>query len=611
MKRKLNKKRQHMNFRSQLNEDLDLIQRDWKTLDNNIKKREYAFNYWVINRLYSIDEELIPELITEYNDKAIDCYVHYEDSKELYIIQNKYYSENTILDRPLVADFLKTPLVCLNENRYTKSKELQLIFNKAKDDPEYKIFLHFYYTTDKRNLDSDSNIKNFNLNPPITIAPLLNAALFNLDDISRLYYGQSFKENPSFNYTLNTKVRGNTLRILPKEYEMPEMSETYYMLTPVAQLYYMYSEAKAKKYELFEDNIREYLGSSVINKGIMETLKSKSDRSNFFYYNNGVTMICNKVETPTKHSIKVIKPQVINGCQTVNSIYQVLAGFTSEEIEKEFNQVFVMVKVLVFDEIKPSFYRDVVKYTNKQNFINENAFGAKTHLFSKIQKGLKERGFLLLVKPSDKHILTTSHSSDKDTNELLELANKFSNKIGLNLTSLSDLFIPIDKLLQVYLAFITDGYKAYTKKNAVLKVGSEIYKDYSLKIDSYLSFDNIIRLYLIYTKAENEKIKSGEAKNPIPYYLIGFLGYFIKNKEKYNDALKRLFEENNDVFPDLYLYLSKLTSQYKKFFLAKTNEEYNAMIKKPIDIKLLDEQIETLNDLILPDKLKSYFNSLL
>ncbi len=49
-------KRKKMNFRNQLNEDISLIQKDWDYLSRYIKKREYAFNYWVLSRLYNIDE---------------------------------------------------------------------------------------------------------------------------------------------------------------------------------------------------------------------------------------------------------------------------------------------------------------------------------------------------------------------------------------------------------------------------------------------------------------------------------------------------------------------------------------------------------------------------
>jgi hypothetical protein len=602
-------------FRTQLKEDISLIQKEWGYLDNHLKKDEYAFNYWVLSRLYEIEEELIPDLITEYNDKSIDCYVHFPDSKELFIIQNKYYDDKTTLARNAVNDFLQTPLVCLSENKYTKSPDLQKLFNNVKDDPEYKIFLHFYISNDKRNFDSDSAIKNFNNNPPIRIAPLLTSQIFYLEDIKGLYYGESFKQGVNFKFTLKTKVKGTTLRILPMEYDLHEMSKAYYMLTPVYQLYSMYSEAIKKNYPLFEENIREYLGKNAINKGIMSTLRDKDDRGNFFYYNNGITIICNKVGTPAGNQLELFQPQIVNGCQTVNSIFEVLNNYPDNKVEDEFKNTFVMVKVLLFDDEGTSnksvnFYKDIVKYNNKQNAINENAFGARKKIFEKIQSEFIERGFLLLVKPSDKNSFSSIYAKDADSNRLLSLANTYASKIGINFTSVAEVMIPLEKLIQVYMAFIKDAFYAYTKKNVVLKQTSDVYKEFSLNLNRDLTHDNLIKLYLIYLKAESARKLSDDRKSPIPYYFINFLGELMKNKTRLNDNIEDLFESKNKIFDKLFNYLSKLTVQYRKEYFKLENIEYNEMIKKPINPLILNSQVEILNDLIADEELKKYFQSL-
>lgn len=604
-------------FREQIAEDIKLIQKDWIDLDHNIRKNEYAFNYWVLSRLYDMDEQLIPGLITEYNDKSIDCYVHYEDSKELFIIQNKYYDEMTPIPRNAVNDFLLAPLICLNENNYKKSKELQKIFNFIKVDPEYKIHLHFNVTNTKRGLDSQQSIKAINNNPPIKINAFIHAEIHYLDNIRDLYYGLSFKDNKSFSFTLKTKVRGTTLRILPEQYELSEMSQAYYILTPVSQLYSMYKKSIETKYPLFEENIREYLGKNVINKEIINTLKSKTDRSNFFYYNNGITIICSKVGTPSGSSLELFQPQVVNGCQTINSIFEVLDDYTLQEVEEEFKQTFVMVKVLLFDEKTKSiktdkFYKDIVKYNNKQNSINENAFGARKQIFDNLQSEFRERGFLLLVKPSDKNILHKSICSESDLNILLKKANSFANPIGIKFNKLTDLFIPIEKLLQVYISFMKDGYYAFTKKDALLKQTSEIYRDYSLKISEILTYNSLIRLYLIYLKSDKNRFSSNgsDKKNFIPYYLIGFFGRFIKNKENTDHILSDLFKDDNRIFENLFQYLQKLTTRYKKVFIETTGTEYNIMIKRAIDYKILEKEIDTINDIAMDSDLKKYFESI-
>lgn len=45
---------------------------------------------------------------------------------------------------------------------------------------------------------------------------------------------------------------------------------------------------------LLEKNIRHYLGINTINEQIGATLLSEEKKQNFFFFNNGLTMICEK-----------------------------------------------------------------------------------------------------------------------------------------------------------------------------------------------------------------------------------------------------------------------------------------------------------------------------
>jgi len=514
-------------------------------------KVDYAFNFWVLNKIYNVDEEVIPALITDRNDKSIDCYVYYEEIKTLHIIQNKYYKDSTYPTRDEINDFLNAPLDHLLNGNY-RNETLQRLFTKIKTDPTLKIYLNFYISNDKHTSDTKIAFQTFNTTAKYKIGELV----------------------------------------------IPEMSKAFYMLTPVWQIWEMMTKAKEAKYKLFEENIREYLGDNDINGGIMNTLNNAKERSNFFYYNNGITIICEGIDKAT-NILKVTKPQIVNGCQTVNSIYETLEDYgEASVVMAEFKDVFVMVKILLFDDKTrlqktDKFYTNIVKYNNKQNPINEKAFASKKPFFSKIQDGLRNRGFLLLVKPSDKN--KSSEINTAEINTLMALANKYGEKVGVNFTKKSDLFIDLEKLLQVYLAFVKDGYYAYTKKSSLLKENSEWYLKYSLNIND-LNFDNLIRLWVIYVKAERERQKSQDLTTPIPNYIIGFFGYLITNKEKNNSILENLFTKNNDSFEDLYDYLKTITSRYKKAFLKLNNNEYNSMIKTSIDLGILEDEIKTTND---------------
>jgi hypothetical protein len=463
-------------FREQIREDIELLKQNLQW-DPNINKNEYAFNYWVLSNIYNLDEEDANINITEYNDKGIDCFVHYEEDKELYLIQNKYYDEKTIVNSKEVSDFLTRPLAKLREGNYKRSPELQKIFNNIKDDNQYKIFLHFYITNNNKTEDVISVINNFNEENTY-------ASIFFLDDIKDKYYGKAYKENPHLNTKLSVKNKASYLAIRPKEYNLPNMSEAYYVMAKVTEIYNLWKDAEQKGYPLFEENIREYLGgTSGINKGIISTLKDKKERGNFFYYNNGITIICKKAKANSK-IVDITDPQIVNGCQTVNSIVEALKTYNN--LEQEFDSIYVMVKILVIDiedDKFKKFYRDIVKYTNSQNSINEKVFGATLQPFFTIQNNLKKYGFLLNVKQSDKYQFKKEYNNQKDLGLLLNIAKDNIPNDFIDIKKLQDVQINLETLIQIIGALKKDAHFAYTKKSYLLKpTNKEYYQSFSTKI---------------------------------------------------------------------------------------------------------------------------------
>lgn len=586
-------------FIDQIKEDILVLQESLKDIDPRILKEEYAFNYWILSRIYSMDEELISSNITEYNDKNIDCFVYYENSKELYIIQNKYYSENDPIKRNDVSDFLLTPLTQLLAGKY-KSKELQNAFNELYQDPDAKIFLHFNAANNKENIDSKKNIESFNVNPRSEIKAIVRAKYHTLNDLYDLYYGKNYEEKISFTYNLKTINKG-TFASLREEYGITGICEAYYIITPISEIYNMFVSASEKKYQLFEENIREYLGSgskSSINNGIIQTLTNENERKNFLYYNNGITITCQNIEkdTPvkTKRNLPLVKPQVVNGCQTVNSIVEVLKNYSAEEIETEFSQVYLMVKALIIPDlsidVNKEFASNVVKYTNRQNAVSEKAFASNINYFYRFQKEFEKRGFILLVKPSDKNKYKDYLKNNKD--ELIFKAEKYASSIGYYKLKPADLSIELEKLLQIYIAIKEDGYKAYKCKPEVLKQDSNTYMNYSLNIEKDFSFDNMIKLYLFYKRAESDQKQSPDKKSPIPYYLLGFLNKFLK---KQNVSYSQFFVSDIAKINSAYQCLSSLTKLYRMKYLDDKKIEYNNMIKNMIDENILEKSIRDLS----------------
>lgn len=70
---------------------------------------------------------------------------------------------------------------------------------------------------------------------------------------------------------------------------------------------------------LFDDNVRDWQGPSAVNHEIMATLKKSPER--FVLFNNGITIVCQDVKIENQKYV-LENPQIVNGCQTCNMIYQ-------------------------------------------------------------------------------------------------------------------------------------------------------------------------------------------------------------------------------------------------------------------------------------------------
>lgn len=611
------------NFREQLKEDIELIQKEYGYIDDNLQRPEFAFNYWVLSRLYSIDEEMIPSLVTDIKDKGVDCYTHFEDTKELYLIQNKYDSETTAIDSYEVSYFLENPLTALTSGNYQRSEELQKIFDRICGDPDYKIWLHFYVTNDRRSNDIDNLFKSFSFSSD-KVKAFVGAKIFYLSDIEEIYFGERFENKATFTATLRTKNAGTSLDVRPEAYGLSWMIDLRFCMVNVADLYELYKKATAKKYELFEENVREFLGKSSINNGIIRTLHDPKDRENFFYYNNGITLICEKCDTlrgtdaslggagQSNYGFKLTNPQIVNGCQTINSIAEVLSHYNEDTITKEFAKTFVLVKIYVFDEdtkiAKAGLDKNIVKYTNSQNGIDEKAFASKQKYFLNIRDEFEKRGVLLLVKPSDKNTFTNQYRDKGKFAELKKKGEPLFQLFDLDSGKFANYMIPLEKFLKVLLAFEKDGYYAFKKGSLVLKPTSDYYLEFSRTITERFTFDNMIRLYFLYNKAETEKKASVEKRYPIPYYVLGFMGKEFRGLDflQKNEKLRLLFSNKQSLML-IYEFYKNITASYTEAYFDEKHEEYNTMIKSEIDEVLLEQRIKEGKRYASSDALRSFF----
>lgn len=592
-------------FKKQIEEDIRAYQEKYGDTIHDIKKDEWAFNFWILDKFFYEDEELIIDKITDYSDYGIDEYEWYEDTKELYLIQNKFYGEDTKLPLSYIKNtFLVMPLAVLKDGKYTKCKELQDIYQKYKDDEGFTIHLQIYITNNQRDQKAIEAIKEFNK----THSPRVFAEIYYLDDIEAKWYGEPRKTTKTFSAEIESVNNGTILNINNEAYHLENIIDAKYVFAPVSCIYRMVRAAETKGYPLFEKNIREYLGNKGINKRIYQTLKSDKERKNFFYYNNGITILCSKMGTakqkspkPGSHiglSIEIDNPQIVNGCQTVNSIFSALKEYDEEDIEVIFKDTFVMVKILQIDPTdseQQQISKNIVTYNNSQNSLDEKQFVANNELFQRLKSEFAEKGFLLLTKQSDTTTYSADYKKKSDLSKLQMLSISRRQVFGLEtLKKVTDFEIPLEKFLQVILAFKVGGLDAYTMKKDVLKPETQTYNTVIEFIrSSNATTDVLLNLYLLYLRFEKEKkAQSGKfpTATPIPFYAIdGFSRYECGRDVK---KITEIITTPKDITKIMQVYCVACNA-YATQYMTQQNTDYTKMIKAAIDYDLFQASHST------------------
>ena len=157
------------------------------------------------------------------------------------------------------------------------------------------------------------------------------------------------------------------------------------------------------QYSLLYDNVRGYLGQTTYNKNIYRTIKE--DGKNFFLFNNGITITCSNVTSDVKNSNKkylltLTDFQIVNGGQTLRSIYNYLQNESEQEKLEKLRDGFVLVRIFKIDsenEVK----NKIAEYTNSQNAISPRDLKSVNKVQIDLEKYLKNQNILYIRKAGD------------------------------------------------------------------------------------------------------------------------------------------------------------------------------------------------------------------
>lgn len=373
---------------------------------------EDGFPYWCLEITFPfLSEDDIDNAVygLERNDESIDAFFINKETKDIYFIQCKSAKSERQL-KACKKDWLSylydvpnklinTKYIDTHTNERIKEIASEYAIHKKKGYTENFYFFHLgtianYNILDSYNTDDNESFKYFGFDE-------LKDQYFEYE--SRLSLTEPEFFNLNVTYTKNPEIINqkigdhHTLISLVSGDEIVRLRENY-------------------KYQLFDKNVRYNLGLNKINKSIVESaLNSKKD---FYFYNNGLTITSLKFKKKDTTTIRVERPQIINGAQTVDSIY---TAFTKRlnKLERaykdkdsarrkaieEFKNLKVMFRIIQTQMDDSEFEMNVIKCNNTQNAVQVRDFYSNNPEQIELQNQFDKLGYFYEIKRGERNYI--------------------------------------------------------------------------------------------------------------------------------------------------------------------------------------------------------------
>jgi hypothetical protein len=157
----------------------------------------------------------------------------------------------------------------------------------------------------------------------------------------------------------------------------------YVCLAKLKDYFDFISENGEMLYHLFESNVRDYQRDTEVNKEIQESLKHPTEED-FWWLNNGITIIAAKVQ-PSAESLSIDEPQIVNGLQTSQEIFNYFSGSPSADDPRR-------VQIRVIESQLPERQDRIITATNRQTAISPAQFHATEQIHRDIEKVFPSNG---------------------------------------------------------------------------------------------------------------------------------------------------------------------------------------------------------------------------
>lgn len=157
---------------------------------------------------------------------------------------------------------------------------------------------------------------------------------------------------------------------------------------------------------LLERNIRRYLGlhGNRVNEGIRTTLQSPEQSANFYFFNNGLTLVCNDFSynalQSSDYQVRVENLQIVNGGQTCMTILKTADALAAQGQALPVDAS-VLVRIYKLPKDNDDIVLQITQATNSQNPVDLKDLRANDEIQRQLEASIQSLGYHYRRKRSD------------------------------------------------------------------------------------------------------------------------------------------------------------------------------------------------------------------
>lgn len=359
---------------------------------------------------------------------------------------------------------------------------------------------------------------------------------FNKVKIKALDRQEIIHLHDAFSQDLTAKLKIENLFAIPSTKKVPQSYLAIVKAKDFIQNILLNNEAEDIRNNIFDENIRAYLGDDIeVNTNIKESLTNDDKREIFALLNNGITIITPEMAYSASESkVELTNFQIINGCQTSNVLFE------NRDIIGD--DAKIIIKFISTNDEDTINY--IIASTNSQSHINDNAF-----------LSLKEK-----TKLVQKYFLAMENQSLEENKIYFE---RRQNEYRKNLYQASKIF-DLRTIVQAYNAMILG--EPFNSSRYVKKIfeSKELFKNDD---DESYYYASTLCLYKLNVMINSKKFKYSNLK----WHFLYLFKFLATNQVKG-------FERNGAKASTISEKLISILTNKSKF--ERIVQDFNSIVEK-------------------------------